>query len=172
MGLVPDTLIDVTSYLDSNNGNRFVIMDTPGSISDRLMIPATEFGTFMDVDDSLHYTDVSGERPLTRIDVTGTLRRLSNGIAINEPDPARALEGIREFRFPMSTDVTGKGKNKVDDVPASTASGNVYFVFVLQCVCALSMLIMFALHFSPAGSRGVGGCVLGNLLAAQSSSLW
>lgn len=69
VGLVPDTPIDMATYLDSNSGSKCVIMDTPGSVSDRIMIPAIDFADFMDVDESLCYTDVSREGPATRIDV-------------------------------------------------------------------------------------------------------
>ncbi|PWA89933.1 Endonuclease/exonuclease/phosphatase [Artemisia annua] len=48
---------------------------------------------------------------------------LSNGIMINEPDLGYAVEGIRDRRFLMSANVTGKGKGKMDDVPASTGNG-------------------------------------------------
>ena len=98
VGLVPDTPIDMATYLDSNNGSKCVIMDTPGSVSDRIMIPAIDFADFMDVDESLYYTDVSREGSVIRMVVTGTPMRLSNGIPINEPDPGCAVEGIRDRR--------------------------------------------------------------------------
>ena len=94
---------------------------------------------------------------------------MSNGTTIKEPNPGCAVEGIRDCRFPMSADVTGKGKGKMDDMPASTGSGNVYFLFVLYYMCVLLMLIMFVLRLSLAGYHRVDGCVPRNSLADQSS---
>ena len=69
----------------------------------------------------------------------------------------------------MIVDVTGKRKWDMDDVLASTGSGNVYNLFVLYYMCVLLMLIMFVLRLSLAGYRRVDGCVPRNSLAGQSS---
>ena len=116
--------IDVDTFgtlLDSDKGRAIGMMDMLDSVSDAIIIPDTQLDTMMDVDSSFDHTGILRGVPLSSVDVIGARTRLSTSITTKEPDPDRSTMEMRNHRSPVSMDVVGKGKRKVDDIPVLLA---------------------------------------------------